>query len=179
MTPREGEQPQNRRLQVEPDYLSAIEQLDHEAAHRLGAVLGLTPTAINDHMNAFRTNPEGRLPADFHDYAALAPGRFDIRVFDQSEIWVDNLRRPHHIRNRTDFTDEHLLAVLAYLKNDPSQWALHLYQGSLLTLVQKLASSPNDQQRVLWKIVAATPLVKALLEEVRHRRLVSAHIDLA
>ena len=66
--------------------------------------------------------------APFEQWDATPPGCLDVRVFDQDQIWVDALRAPHLITDRTDMTDhaEHMLR--GYLRcypivvSDPRDW---------------------------------------------------------
>lgn len=49
---------------------------------------------------------------------AIAPGMIDLRVLDQSELWVDIFAMPHRIRDRTDCTDDYLRNAIAFLVDE-------------------------------------------------------------
>lgn len=51
----------------------------------------------------------------FDVYEATPPGKIDLRVFDQGDVWVDVLRHPHRIADRDDLTDEYLLNLIDFL----------------------------------------------------------------
>ena len=52
----------------------------------------------------------------FEVYEATPPGKVDLRVFDQDEVWIDVLRQTHKIADPDDQTDEYLINLIRFLR---------------------------------------------------------------
>lgn len=127
------------------NYSAVVAMKLGDEAHRLGRDLSLTEAEIELHLSAAQPSEYPDVPPRFDQYEWLAPGGFDPRVFDQGEVWVDVLRRPHRITDPSDFTDEHLVRVTRRIERQAAQWL-----------------GPDAE-------VEATPLMIALRQEA-HRR---------
>ena len=64
-----------------------------EEAESLAPVLEIAPAEVAAHFRARHHALDDWDADDFDSFAALPPGRFDPRVFDQTTWWVDVLRR--------------------------------------------------------------------------------------
>lgn len=117
------------------------------------------------HRAAWRHALDEWQPGQFDHFAALPPGRFDPRVFEQTTWWVDILRRPRRINDPADLTDDHLLAVIQFVLREAWRWADFPDVGD------------DDLVNVEWfhaeasRRIQATPLFQALVDEVERRNL--------
>ena len=53
----------------------------------------------------------------FQDFESCPPGLLDLRVLDQNQVWVDVLRTPHRIADRTDVTDDYLVNIIGWVQH--------------------------------------------------------------
>ena len=104
-------------------YAACVAMDLREEAAALGGRLGVPVAEQQGHLVAGQHALDEWQPEQFDQFAALPPGRFDPRVFEQSTWWVDILRRPHLITDRADFTDDHLLAVIRFILREAWRWA--------------------------------------------------------
>lgn len=95
--------------------------------------------------------------APFEQWDATAPGCLDVRVFDQDQIWVDALRVPHLITDRTDMTDDYLRTLVTFLTDH----AEHMLRG-YLRCYPIVVSDPRD-----W--LESTALMRGLRTEIGRR----------
>lgn len=136
-----------------------------EEAEALAGQLGVRAGEVAAHRRAGHHALDEWEPEEFDQFAALPPGRFDKRVFDQTTWWVDILRRPRRITDPDDFTDAHLLAVLAFVQREAWRWAdfPDLDGDDLVNVVWFLLESAHR--------IRCTPLFEALTAEAKRRGL--------
>jgi hypothetical protein len=153
----------DQRLRIR--YVNALAQSRIQTAAALGRTLGLSAAEHRAHLRATRHAPDDWQPDEFDQFAALPPGRFDPRVFQQTTWWVDILRRPHRIADAEDFADEHLRAVLVFVHREAWRWAAfpELHDEDLVNVPWFIAESARR--------ISQTPLVQALIEEAMRRGL--------
>ena len=97
-------------------------------------------------------------PYPFTIFEATPPGMVDLRVLDQETWWVDQLRVPHLIQDRDDFTDHYLANVIRHLIRMADFYWLHVIRYE----PEAAASEP-----VCW--MKATILMGALRQEASIR----------
>jgi len=95
--------------------------------------------------------------APFEEWDATAPGCLDVRVFDQDQIWVDALRAPHVITDRTDMTDDYLCALVTFLTDHVE----HMLRG-YMRCYPVVVFDPRD-----W--LESTTLMRGLRAEIGRR----------
>lgn len=99
--------------------------------------------------------------APFDQWEVTPPGRLDVRVFDQQQYWIDALRIPHLISDRTDLTDEYLNALVKFL----IEYAEHLHRGYL-----RYRPAPHREPGQ-W--MESTVLMRSLRAEIARRAVES------
>lgn len=104
-------------------YGKAVRWNRREEAEALAAQIGVTPSQLEQHFLATQEWVDEDPPAPFEAFSAIAPGRFDPRVFDQATWWVDILRIPHRITDRDDFPDAYLVNILCFVLTEAWRWA--------------------------------------------------------
>lgn len=97
----------------------------------------------------------------FDEWAAVPPGKVDLRVFDQDVWWVDVFRRPHRIAHRYDLHDDHLLNVVLYLRAGAQR-----FHAEYVEFVGRRSEWPSPDY---W--LAQTKLMIALSTEIDRREL--------
>ncbi|NEN07842.1 hypothetical protein G3T36_18455 [Diaminobutyricibacter tongyongensis] len=101
-------------------------------------------------------------PYPFTVFEATPPGIIDLRVLDQAEWWVDQLRTPHRIADRVDFPDGYLANVIRHLMRSANAYWIRV-------VVYDPAAAESDS--LSW--IKGTTLMGALRGEAS-LRLVSA-----
>jgi hypothetical protein len=141
----------------------AMDLRDESAA--LGNRLGVPVAEQQAHLAARPHALDEWQPEQFDQFAALPPGRFDPRIFEQTTWWVDILRRPHRITDRADLTDDHLLAVIGFILREAWRWSdfPDLRNDDLVNVEWFHAEASRRIQH--------TPLFKVLVGEAERRGL--------
>jgi hypothetical protein len=169
--------PEDQRLRER--YATALMLADHTEATTLAERIGIpAPEQAAHWRTAHHANDEWQ-PENFDEFAALPPGRFDARVFDQTTYWVDVLRRPHRITDRDAFNDAYLLNVLDFITDEGWRWASDLTdhtspETSILDGIDTTATPATivvGMRANTTAILHATPLWKALIAEGHARGL--------
>ena len=159
-----GEHRTQARLQrLRARYAACVCRGLRNEAEPLAHSLGISPAEVDAHFRASHHGLDTWQPTDFEAFAALPPGRFDQRVFDQTTWWVDVLRRPHRIADPNDFTTDHLHAVVGFLEREAWRWAAfpELTDDDLINL--------DWFRQEATRRIKQTPLMQALLAEMERR----------
>jgi hypothetical protein len=146
-------------------YVACVAMDLRDEAETLATDLGVQVEEQQAHLAARQHALDEWQPEQFDQFAALPPGRFDPRVFEQSTWWVDILRRPHLIADRADFTDDHLLAVIWFILREAWRWAdfPDLRDDDMINVEWFHAEASRRIQH--------TPLFNALIGEAERRGL--------
>ena len=114
---------------------------------------------FNRALKKFDERGDGDLE-EFTDWEVTPPGKLDLRVFNQDVWWVDVLRTPHLISDKTSLTDEHLENLLDWLSAN----VLSLSEGYAFAFDKPLQVNPIE-----W--LEQTTLVRSLRAEAVRRGL--------
>lgn len=168
--------PEEQRLRER--YATALMLADRTEATALAERLNISDAEQAAHWRVSAHADTEWTPDNFDDFAALPPGRFDARVFNQSTYWVDVLRRPHRINDRDAFSDDYLLNVLDFITEEGWRWVDQIsgLHGSLLDGID-LDASPTAATVVVGvranvaALLRSTALWQALVTEGTARGL--------
>lgn len=168
--------PEDQRLRER--YATALMLNDRDEAAALADQIGIPASEQAAHWSVAQHADTLWEPDNFDEFAALPPGRFDARVFNQTTYWVDVLRRPHRINDPAAFNDDYLLNVLDFITMEGWRWVdqipgLHgdVLEGVSLTTAPSAASIVVAARTNIVALIRTTPLWKALIGEANARGL--------